>query len=128
MYSNSYNDTMSKDPLMNQQSTDMNRPLFGEESQRMKLTYIVVAIITTGMVVFTFASAFIQHWTNDKIRGQNVFFAVVLLLVVAPLVVVAYWYRQGTLDPKFRAYIFYNCFTTVLLCVSGNLYFHEILN
>eukprot|EP00118_Oscarella_pearsei_P003868 m.16064 g.16064 ORF g.16064 m.16064 type:complete len:118 (+) comp26725_c0_seq2:27-380(+) len=106
-------------------STDMNRPLFGEESQNMKIAYTITAIITTGMVLFTFSSAFVTKWTGG-IRAVNIFFAVVLLLVVAPLVVVAYWYRQGTLDPKFKAYIFYNCFTTILLCISGNLYFHHL--
>jgi hypothetical protein len=89
----------------------------------MKIIYIAVALVTTGMVLFTFVSAFV--WTSNGLKAQNVFFAFVLLLLVAPLVVVAYWYKQGTLDPKFKIVIYYNCFTTILLCISGNLFFHD---
>lgn len=38
-----------------------------------------------------------------------------------------FWYRQGDLEPKFRRMIIYNAFTIILLCVCGNLYFHNIL-
>jgi hypothetical protein len=65
---------------------DMNKPLFGEESNKMKIIYIAVALVTTGMVLFTFVSAFV--WTSNGLKAQNVFFAFVLLLLVAPLVVV----------------------------------------
>ena len=35
-----------------------------------------------------------------------------------------YWYRQGDVDPKFKKMIYFNSFTTVLLCVCANIYFH----
>ena len=34
------------------------------------------------------------------------------------------WYREGDLDPKFRRFIYFNAFTTILLCIAGNLFFH----
>lgn len=35
-----------------------------------------------------------------------------------------YWYRQGDVDPKFKKMIYFNSFTTILLCVCANIYFH----
>ncbi|XP_062522750.1 transmembrane protein 243-like [Corticium candelabrum] len=104
-------------------SNDMNKPLFEEDSNRTKFVYITIALVTAAMVLFTFISAFTL--AKNELNVRNVYFAFVLLLVVIPLVV-SYWYNQGTLDPKFKIFIYYNCFTTVLLCISGNLYFHEV--
>ena len=36
-----------------------------------------------------------------------------------------YWYRQGDVDPKFRKMIYFNSFTTILLCICANVYFHK---
>ncbi|CAH3112838.1 unnamed protein product [Pocillopora meandrina] len=36
-----------------------------------------------------------------------------------------YWYRQGDVDPKFRKLIYFNSFTTILLCICANVYYHK---
>ncbi|KAG8142553.1 hypothetical protein E2320_005774 [Naja naja] len=46
--------------------------------------------------------------------------------IVASLLLIIYWYRQGDLEPKFRNLIYYILFSIIMLCICANLYFHEV--
>lgn len=66
----------------------------------------------------------------DILQGINVLYhrtrehSINLLWPLCCFSLQIYWYRQGDVDPKFKKMIYFNSFTTVLLCVCANIYFH----
>ncbi|XP_060080566.1 transmembrane protein 243-like [Ylistrum balloti] len=83
---------------------------------------VFVAVFTIIIVIETLVSALIfPRWPPV---GNNVFFAVTIVLICISHLLQICWYRQGEVDPKFRRIIIYNAMTICLLCVCGNLYMH----
>ncbi|XP_067929904.1 transmembrane protein 243-like [Watersipora subatra] len=103
----------------------IDRPLFGETSQRDRLVNLVVGCVTGVLVLITLISAFVFP-TDEPVNGMNVYFALCILLILLSHIILIYWYRQGDLDPKFRNMVYYNAFTLVLLCICANLYIHIV--
>ncbi|XP_065178095.1 transmembrane protein 243-like [Sycon ciliatum] len=106
---------------------DDNEPLFGETKRSDRIIQYVLTGAVTFMVLFTVASAF--FYFDNKAKGEkvpitNIFYALSLMLIVIGQIVMIIWYREGDLDPKFRRFIYFNAFTTILLCIAGNLFFH----
>ncbi|XP_062599972.1 transmembrane protein 243-like [Saccostrea cucullata] len=101
-------------------------PLFGDHQQpRDRMINLVVGVFTSIVVAVTLISAFI--FPSFPPNGINVFFAIIIVMICGSHLLLIFWYRQGDLEPKFRRMIIYNAFTIILLCVCGNLYFHNIL-
>ncbi|XP_064399970.1 transmembrane protein 243-like [Halichondria panicea] len=116
------------------------QPLFGETRRKDKIINIVIAIITAIIVFFTVlmgvvSSVFLSHQKCLRLYKQSqaycvypvdLVFCVLIVLLLLPQIIVAYWYRRGELEPKFRRLIYYNAIVTILLCVCGNLYFFQL--
>ena len=118
------------------------QPLFGETKRGYKALNIVVAVVTTIMVLFTvvmgiLSSVFFSN--HDKCRrlgytsgprfcvsGVDVVMCFVIILELIPEVALAFWYRRGELEPKFRTLIYYNAVITILLCLVANFYFFQL--
>ncbi|KAK2571249.1 Transmembrane protein 243 [Acropora cervicornis] len=83
----------------------LEKPLFGEARPRETLI----------------SSLVFSHFPPKAI---NIFLAFVIALICVSELTLIYWYRQGDVDPKFKKMIYFNSFTTVLLCVCANIYFH----
>ncbi|XP_061167979.1 transmembrane protein 243-like isoform X2 [Saccostrea echinata] len=90
-----------------------------------RMINLVVGVFTSIVVAVTLISAFI--FPSFPPNGINVFFAIIIVMICGSHLLLIFWYRQGDLEPKFRRMIIYNAFTIILLCVCGNLYFHNIL-
>lgn len=116
-----------------------DQPLFGETRRRDKIINIVVAIVTAVFVFFTVVMAVLSSLFRGskcvRVYGISesfcVYFADILLsaiiiLLLIPQILVAYWYRRGELEPKFRTMIYYNAIVTILLCIVANMYFLEV--
>lgn len=117
-----------------------DQPLFGETRRRDKIINIVVATVTAIFVLITVAMAVLSSVLEGKkkcirVYGREqkfcVYFADILLsaiiiLLLIPQIFVAYWYRRGELEPKFRTMIYYNAVVTILLCIAANMYFLEV--
>ncbi|XP_062928726.1 transmembrane protein 243b [Mobula hypostoma] len=101
-----------------------NRPLFGETSARDRIINIAVGVPTALLLIVTIISAFVFPQLPPK--PLNIFFVVCIILSCVSVAVLICWYRQGDLEPKFRNLIYYNLFSTILLCICANLYFHGV--
>ncbi|KAF6023410.1 TMEM243 [Bugula neritina] len=99
----------------------LDRPLFGESSNRDRLVNLVVGTLTGVMVLSTVISAF-AYQGDTSVKVPNVYFALCVLFILISHLILIYWYRQGDLEPKFRNLIYYNAFTMLLLCICANIY------
>eukprot|EP00731_Ephydatia_muelleri_P002116 Em0001g2116a len=117
------------------------QPLFGETKRRYKAFNIVVAVVTTIVVTFTvvmgiLSSVFFPDHDKCKrlgykserfcVSGVDVVMCFVIILELIPEVALAFWYRRGELEPKFRTLIYYNAVVTILLCLVANFYFFQL--
>lgn len=117
------------------------QPLFGETKRKYKVLNIAVAVVTTVVVVFTVvmgivSSVFFPNQEKCKrlgyqsqrfcVSGVDVVMCFVIILELVPEIALAFWYRRGELEPKFRTVIYYNAVVTILLCVVTNFYFFQL--
>jgi preprotein translocase subunit SecG len=122
-------------------SAAMDQPLFGETRRRDKIINIVLAAVTAVFIAITLVLALLSsllikdkckrigHVGNSKkycVYPLDIVFCGIIILLLVPQIIVAYWYRRGELEPKFRSLIYYNAVVTVLLCIVGILYFMQV--
>lgn len=100
----------------------LEKPLFGEARPRDRYFNYVIGGVTVLLVSETLISSLVFPQFPPK--AINVFLAFVIALICVSELTLIYWYRQGDVDPKFKKMIYFNSFTTVLLCVCANIYFH----
>ncbi|XP_071960873.1 transmembrane protein 243-like [Antedon mediterranea] len=108
---------------MSYYDTDVQTPLFGEPQTRDRAVNLALGVVTGVAVLVTLVSAIVYPWPP---LGINIYLAVVIVCICIGNMILIYWYRKGDVDPKFRSLIYFNAFTLVLLCISANLYFHEL--
>lgn len=109
-----------KSPIMDQSYQSyggLDRPLFGESSNREKYINYALGIITVVFVVATIIGAILQF------NVPHIFLAGAILMNCITNILLIYWYRQGDLDPKFRRLIYYNTVVTILLCIAAFVIF-----
>lgn len=100
----------------------LEKPLFGEARPRDRYFNYVIGGVTVLLVSETLISSLV--FPEFPPKAINVFLAFVIALICVSELTLIYWYRQGDVDPKFKKMIYFNSFTTVLLCVCANIYFH----
>ncbi|XP_071487372.1 transmembrane protein 243-like [Diadema setosum] len=110
--------------VMDHYNTDIQTPLFGETQTWERVVNLAIGIISMVIVTITFISALVfPSWPPLPV---NILFACCIIFVCAGNIALIYWYRQGDVDPKFRLLIYYNTFCIIVLCVTANLYVHEV--
>lgn len=101
----------------------LDKPLFGEARPRDRCFNYVVGAVTVILVCETLISSLVFPAFPPK--AINVFLASIISMICISELTLIYWYRQGDVDPKFRKLIYFNSFTTILLCICANIYFHK---
>ncbi|XP_065179550.1 transmembrane protein 243-like [Sycon ciliatum] len=94
-----------------------------ETRSKIRVIHILLTLFTIGVVLTTVISAVIFH-TDQNSLAANAFFATTLSLIVISQGFMLFWYFRGDLDPKFRYYLYYAAFSTLLICIAGNLFYH----
>ncbi|CAF1258626.1 unnamed protein product [Rotaria socialis] len=95
----------------------VDRPLFGETRSLDRISFIIITALTTIFVLATFVGMFLfKH-----ISGTHIFLNICLILLLCSHLCLAFWYRSGELEPRFRNMLFFNTAVIVLLCISANL-------
>ncbi|KAK7071820.1 hypothetical protein SK128_024621 [Halocaridina rubra] len=99
-----------------------DRPLFGvgEARPRDRMVNALIICVTTLLVFFTAVSAFIPGPSFVDI----LFVFCIIIICISHLALIV-WYRQGDLDPKFKKLIYFNAISLILLCICGNIFFHQ---
>ncbi|CAF0765464.1 unnamed protein product [Adineta steineri] len=88
----------------------VDRPLFGETRSRDRISFMIITAATfVGMFLF-------RH-----ISSTHIFLNICLLLLLASHLCLAFWYRSGDLEPRFRNMLFFNTAIIILLCICANL-------
>lgn len=100
----------------------LEKPLFGEARPRDRYFNYIIGGVTVLLVSETLISSLV--FPEFPPKAINVFLAFVIALICVSELTLIYWYRQGDVDPKFKKMIYFNSFTTVLLCICANIYFH----
>ncbi|XP_058960418.2 transmembrane protein 243-like [Pocillopora verrucosa] len=100
----------------------LDKPLFGEARPRDRYFNYVVGAVTVILVCETLISSLALHFPPKAI---NVFLASIISMICISELILIYWYRQGDVDPKFRKLIYFNSFTTILLCICANVYYYN---
>ncbi|XP_066932971.1 transmembrane protein 243-like [Clytia hemisphaerica] len=102
-------------PIMDQSYQSyggMDRPLFGETNKKETYIHYALGILTVVAVVAVVLTSFLY-----KLIVVHIIFGIVIIMVCVSNVVLIYWYREGDLQPKFRALIYYNSLVIILLCI-----------
>ncbi|XP_069188434.1 transmembrane protein 243-like [Procambarus clarkii] len=99
-----------------------DRPLFGngEARPRDKMVNALIIVVTTLLVIITSISAFIP-----SPAFLDIWFVFCIILICISHLTLIIWYRQGDLDPKFKKLIYFNTLCIVMLCICGNIFFHQ---
>ncbi|XP_066966719.1 transmembrane protein 243-like [Macrobrachium rosenbergii] len=99
-----------------------DRPLFGvgESRPRERMINALIIFVTILLVLITTITAF---FPGPKFLDMFFVFCIILICISHLTVIV--WYRQGDLDPKFKKLIYFNAFSMIMLCICGNIFFHE---
>lgn len=101
----------------------LDKPLFGEARPRDRYFNYVVGAVTVILVCETLISSLVVPQFHPK--AINVFLAFIISMTCLSELTLIYWYRQGDVDPKFRKLIYFNSFTTILLCICANVYYYK---
>lgn len=101
----------------------LDKPLFGEARPRDRYLNYFIAGATVLLVSETVISSLV--FPKFPPHAINVFLAFIIALICISELTLIYWYKQGDVDPKFKKMIYFNSFTTILLCICANVYFHQ---
>ncbi|CAF1548924.1 unnamed protein product [Adineta steineri] len=98
-----------------------DRPLFGETRSRDRISFVIIAILTTSFVITTFGSIFFFN----HIKVTFICLSLCLVLLLASHLCLAFWYRSGVLEPRFRNMLYFNTAVIILFCICSNIIISE---
>ncbi|CAF1015325.1 unnamed protein product [Adineta ricciae] len=102
--------------------TDLtDHPLFGETKSRDRISFIIITVVTTAFVLTTFGSIFFFN----HIKPTFICLSICLILLLASHLCLAFWYRSGDLEPRFRNMLYFNTGVIILFCICANIIISE---
>eukprot|EP00056_Hartaetosiga_gracilis_P018126 m.9754 g.9754 ORF g.9754 m.9754 type:complete len:126 (+) comp6410_c0_seq2:164-541(+) len=99
-----------------------NVALFGPDPKSVNRNNYICAGVTLVAIITSLALMFTKRRT---LEGSHVFFALTIIVISIPELIIVWWYRQGDLPPKFKYLIMYMMLAVVLFCLSAVLYYYE---